>query len=245
MIVAQHAGRLELVTQTDHARFSGQILELVPELAPHPFRDELIRAAFEHDNGWQEVDSAPSVDDAGRPHDFLSLPTHRRLELWTRGTRRLVRRSPYAGLLVILHALRLLGRSEPGPALDEVLGQLEAERDRLLEEMDLEPEAAQEDYLWLDLVDLLSLAVCNRWSRELERRLPGERTLRARLVGSTLLLDPFPLAGATTFHLSFRMVESHTFPSSVDFAMELASQPWIQRSVTLSPREDIEIQDSG
>ena len=238
MIVVLHEERLEVVTQNDHARLSGQILELLPELADHPRRDALLIAAHRHDSGWQEEDSAPSVDDDGAPHDFLSLPTRRRLEIWRRGTERCLEQDGYAGLLVILHAARLFEESlqrSPDPDVAEELRRLGDRRDELLEELEVSPQEASEDYRWLDLVDLLSLVACNRWPGPFRKVLPRDREIQITWQGDSLRLDPFLLAGDTTFSVPQRRVEPKTFATSTDFAMTLAASSWEQRRLTLRP----------
>ena len=119
MIVVPEGSTLLLVTQPDHAHFSGELLSLwrAGGLPGHPRRDDLLFAAREHDNGWREADAAPRWNaEGGRPHDFMTLPRQERIEIWERGTCRFAAERPYAALLITRHALNLFGgrRGEEG-----------------------------------------------------------------------------------------------------------------------------------
>jgi hypothetical protein len=50
----------------------------------HPRRASILHAVAEHDNGWREVDMAPTVDAEGRLHDFVSAPLDLRQGVWPR-----------------------------------------------------------------------------------------------------------------------------------------------------------------
>ena len=54
--------------------------------------------------------------------------------------------------------------------------------------------------------------------------------------GDRLLLDPFPLAGSTTFEISCRHIPQRDYRSDTDLAMELATARWEKTSVRLLPR---------
>src|SRR5262245_37751022 len=108
MIVVHDGDGLLLVTQNDHAHFSGELLSLWRDdgLTEDPRRADIVFAAREHDNGWREADAVPRVDVAsGEPFGFLSLPAPDRIEIWRRGIARYREDQPYAALLVHQHAL--------------------------------------------------------------------------------------------------------------------------------------------
>jgi uncharacterized protein DUF3891 len=221
MIVVPEGPSLLLITQPDHAHLSGELLSLwrtdgVPD---HPRRDELIFASREHDNGWWEADAAPRwSSERGRPHDFLTLPREERIRIWERGTRRFAAERPYAALLITRHALNLFdnrrGEEDWDPFLDFLIdleGALLARTAMLREDLEA-------DYRWIDLTDLISLAACSQWQEPVERRgvriVPGDREVQ---------LDPFPLAGATTFRVPCRRIALRSYRGDADLGGELAA----------------------
>lgn len=230
MIVATRDSRHLMITQPDHARFAAELLSLWRPLAGHPRREELLFATREHDNGWRETDAAPHWDpERGRPHDFLSLPREERIELWQRGTARFAREHPWSALLITRHAVRLhqeRSGEEWRPFreyLDELYGSL-------MEATGASPEQVDEDYRWLDLADLISLGVCNRWSEPF-----GRYGFRAHLQDQTLHLDPFPLAGATGFRIPCRRIPVRAYRGDADLGGELAAARWEELPVRVAP----------
>lgn len=241
MIVARDtSGSLLFVTQPDHARFAGELLSLwrTEGLPDHPRRGEILFAAREHDNGWREADAAPRWDrERGRPHDFVSMPREDRIEIWERGTARFAGEHPYATLLIVRHALELHkdrfrqpGGDEGWAGFQEYLEELER---GLLEETGAAEEEVAADYRWIDLTDLVSLAVCNRWQEPFGRR--GLRGFLAGLPATAeplrLAIDPFPLAGATTFRIPCRRIADRPYTGDADLAVELARARWEEMEV--------------
>ncbi|HEX3126107.1 MAG TPA: DUF3891 family protein, partial [Thermoanaerobaculia bacterium] len=167
MIVVDHSDAWLLITQPDHAWFSAELLSLFRTggLPEHPNRAELLFAVREHDNGWRETDAAPRWDvEAGRPHDFISLPREERIELWQRGTARYAGEHPYAALLITRHALQLHQSRRGQEGWEPFLDYLDELHQGLAKEVGIGDEESDiGDYRWLDLADLLSLGVCNRW----------------------------------------------------------------------------------
>lgn len=237
MIVAREDapedGRLRLITQPDHARFSAELLALwrTDGMPVHPRRDELLFAVREHDNGWRETDAAPRLNpETGGPHDFLTLPAAARIELWERGTARYAGSRPYAALLITRHAQRLHQerRGEDWQAFFDYLDELQAGLATASGIGGTEEAAA--DYRWLDLADLLSLGVCNGWPQPF-----GRYGVQARLADGTLCLDPFPLAGATTFRIPCRWIPARTYTGDADLGGELAAARWADMPVRVAP----------
>lgn len=231
MIVARDHGSLHFVTQPDHARFAAELLALwrADGLPEHPRRAELLFAVREHDNGWREADAAPRWNAGlGRPHDFLTMPREERIEIWQRGTARFAGEHPYATLLVTHHAVRLHQDRPREEGWGDFLDYLAELQRGLLEELGISAEDLAADYRWLDLADLISLAVCNRRSEPFERH--GVRGL-VRSGGPAgvdleLALDPFPLAGATTFRIPCRSLPERPYAGDADLAVELALVRW-------------------
>jgi hypothetical protein len=106
MIVTQQDGHLLLVRQTDHQVLSGLLADAWgndPFARPQPFAP-LVRAAYEHDNGWHAWEQAPKVDRAThRPYQFTDVPLEEHLAFYRLGIDELAARDPHAGLLVNLH----------------------------------------------------------------------------------------------------------------------------------------------
>ena len=239
MILNAQDESLRLVTQNDHAHLSAEILSLWVSdgLPEHPRRRELLFAAREHDNGWRETDSAPFHDPStGRPHDFITLDREERWRIWRRGPERYVEREPYAALLITRHALTLHGDHRGDPEWSEVFAAWRRLEEELMETTGTGEEQLAADYRWIDLADLISLALCAGWTRSLERH-----GFRMEIRGSELAIDPFPLAGATTFRVPCREIPDRRYTSDSDLAMELAVTRWGHCEVRLvdgSPRVD-------
>ncbi len=244
MIVAPAAGRLLIVTQNDHAHFAGELLSLwrAGGLPDHPRRRELLFAAREHDNGWREIDSAPSCDPNGRPIDFTAVSREVRWRVWRLGTRRYLEREPWAALLIVRHARHLHRAHRSDPAWAEVLEEWRELESELMESAGASEAEVAEDYRWIELTDLLSLAACNRWTQLLEAH-----GFRAQLhdaggddgMAADLHLDPFPLAGATTFRVACRRIPDRRYRGDADLGTELATARWRQLAVRVVPGGDI------
>jgi hypothetical protein len=233
MIVAADGPDLRLVTQPDHAHFSGELLALwrADGLPESPRRDDVIFAGREHDNGWRETDAAPRWDAAReRPHDFMTLPRPDRIALWERGTARFAGERPYAALLITRHALSLHRERRGDPDWDDFLGSLDELERALLAAAGASAEEAAADYRFLDLADLVSLVVCNGWSEPFARH-----GVRGRYAEGTVHLDPFPLAGTTTFRIPCRRIPRRAYRGDADLGAELAGARWGEMRVRVSP----------
>lgn len=234
MIVTRTDTGLRLVTQTDHARVAAEFLSLWRDggLPEHPRRAALLFAVREHDNGWRETDSAPRVNRlTGGPHDFLDLPDELRRELWDRATRRFASDQPAAAPLITRHALGIhhdRRGDEPWSAFFATLDERLAEQ---LEAAGVEAARLEADYSWLRLADSLSLRACGALGDTFESA--GIRSSRS---GTELALDPFPLAGATTFAVPCRHIPDRRYDSDTDLAVELATARWTEFEVRLTPQ---------
>ncbi len=233
MIVYDEGESLLLITQPDHAHFTGELLSLwrADGLPEHPRRAEILFAGREHDNGWREEDAAPRWNAAfGRPHDFISMPRAERIALWERGTARFAGSHPYAALLITRHALHLYrDRRDSAEAADwrDFFAYLDELERGLFEATGMDAaDPADEakvaaDYRFIDLGDLASLAVCNRWSEPFNRY--GWHGVYRE---GTLHLDPLPLAGATAFAIPCRRIPKRPYRGDADLGGELAAARW-------------------
>lgn len=240
MIVAPADGRLLVVTQNDHAHFAGELLALwrANGLPDHPRRPSLLFAAREHDNGWAEIDSAPMCHPkSGRPLDFMAVSRDIRWDIWRRGTRRHVERDPYAALLIVRHAIHLHRSQRQDPEWSEVFDEWHELEAELTAATGVAESAVALDYRWIELTDLLSLAVCNRWTREIELhgvRSTFEYGISESHPTGTLRLDPFPLAGATTFEIACRLIPGRRYAGDADLGTELAVARWRRYAVRVA-----------
>ncbi len=234
MIVVPDSPDFLVITQPDHARLSYELLSLwirdgLPE---HPRREDLLFATREHDNGWREADSAPHFDAVGqRPHDYRTVPPNDRAEIWKRGIQRFSRERPYAALLIAHHAESLYrGASEVPDAWREYLPILEEHRQDWLEEAATSQTVIHQDYRFLQTADLLSLAICDRWQEPL-----GTDLVSASMLGDTLFLNPFPLAGATTLRVPCRRIPERPYAGDADLGGELAMARWSELAIRIAP----------
>ena len=245
MIVAPVDGQLLVVTQNDHAGLAGELLSLwrTDGLPEHPRRRELLFAARQHDNGWHEADSAPLCRADGRPHDFISVPRELRWEIWHRGTVRYVEREPYAAALIVRHALHLHRSHRADPAWTDAFEHWLALADDLVEQHGLDEAALARDYRWIDLTDSLSLVLCDRRTERIEAYGFTARATfeegRGTLAGNALLVDPFPLAGATTLSVACRLIPDRAYSGDADLGTELALARWRQCAVRVAPSEGV------
>lgn len=103
-----------VIRQTDHAFLSGFFArEWGNDIFSRPEpNSSFCLAAAEHDNGWQEWELNPGVDQKTfLPHSFMTVPTEEHISLYQRGIDRVLKVDHYAGLLVISHCISLYDRS--------------------------------------------------------------------------------------------------------------------------------------
>jgi hypothetical protein len=233
MIVVPEGGELLLISQPDHAHLASELLSLwrAGGLPEHPRRGELLFAVREHDNGWREADAAPRVDPGtGRPCAFLSFPLPARFEVWERGIDRFAAERPHTAMLIARHGFELHRSRRDDPAWTEFLTGLEERYRELLAAAGISGEETDADYTFLDLADALSLAACNRWGQRFRRG-----GVEAELEGNSLRLDPFPLAGTTTFRVPCRWIPDRRYAGDADLAVELARTRWEETPVKVAP----------
>ena len=222
MIIVDDAEWLTVITQPDHARFAAELLSLWRSdgLPEHPRRRDLLFATREHDNGWQEADSAPWIDPVTRrPHDFRSYPQEGRFEIWNRGIHRFADERPLVALLIAEHAEAI-----HQPLSEEwqlFLEKLEPHRQIWLEKAGVDRRTICQDYSFLGLADTLSLALCTGERGHLEY--PGGRAL---IESDVLRLDPCPLAGTTTFQIPIRRIARRPYDSDTQIGATLARARW-------------------
>ena len=231
VIVVDEGDLLRVITQPDHARFAAELLSLwrTDGLPDHPRREQLLLAVREHDNGWREADAAPRVDPAARrPFDFTRYPRSDRLEIWQRGIWRFADQQPYSALLIAEHAEAIhqpLSRD-----WKSFFERFEPLRQDWLDRAASDRSEVKADYLHLETADAISLAYCTR------RETPWEgKSTTAQVRGEVLHLEPFPLAGTTTFQIPVRRIPNRPYATDSGVGSALARARWTRLAVKVAP----------
>ena len=190
MIVRRADGRVQLITQPDHAHLAGRIMQHASGLAHHPRRAPVLRAVADHDNGWAEEDALPAADrETGAILDFVNAPLTVRHRVWPRGVARLAH-DPWAAALVAQHAITVYDRFRPEREWTPFFAEMEDERDAMLHASGLSLDDLLPDYAFVRLGDLISLTFCTGWT---EQQRFEEWTVE--LAGDHVLVTPDPFDG--------------------------------------------------
>ena len=191
MIVRRHASALQLITQPDHAALARRVMERWVPLHDVPRRASILLAVEQHDNGWFEPDSAPTVDrESGELFDFIHVPAEVRQSVWPRGVARLAEEDLWAAALVAHHAVTVYDRFRSDPAWGQFFPRLEALRDDLRLTAGRTPAQLVHDYAFVRIGDLISLLFCAEWE---ESQTYDRWTFRRD--GLRVLVSPDPFAG--------------------------------------------------
>jgi hypothetical protein len=197
MVCPYDESHLVLILQTDHSRIAGL-------LAAHWGNDEFARlnpyasmvlAAQEHDSGWWDWEIKPTLNDQGKPSDYIGSIKHLGkgvwLDLYRRAIERLELRDLYAAYYVSMHGEALLTRgmgllpSMPDytddPAVQEFIAEQKEFRARLLPKLQENPAlaaATSETHLWtnfnlMEVFDQFAQFVCNRYPFNSQARTNG------------------------------------------------------------------------
>jgi hypothetical protein len=222
VIVRKTDAGLLLITQPDHAALAGRILAAWTGdgLPSSTRRADILRAAFEHDNGWRQEDAQPRVSADGEVLDFITAPTAVRQGIWPSGVARL-RTTPYAAALVAQHSISIFDRYRSDPAWSAHFAAMEGLRDECLAASGGVIDELLRDYFFVNVADTASLTFCNGWTD------PSEiRPYRLRLEGQRLRIVPDPFGGRDV-HLtvSARALSSARFDSDSDARIAFDSAP--------------------
>jgi hypothetical protein len=233
-VIVRHTGdTLQLITQPDHARLAGEIMQHTFSLAEHLRRDSILLAITEHDNGWIEPDAAPLIDPAtGLPLDFISAPIAVRQGVWPRGVARLAH-DPWAAALVAQHAVTIFERYRSDSAWTQFFSVVEGARQTMLGASGFSLEELQADYRFLGFGDLISLTFCNGWSDAQQFD-----AWSVQLSGSQVLVLPDLFNGRSiSIAIAAKEIRRRTFRSDADLRDELAAAPiaTLQAVLTSSP----------
>src|SRR4051812_34854041 len=97
-----------LITQNDHAIFSGFLAKHIGNEQFERLAPEVVSAISAHDAGWALHDDEPTLNGAGQPLHVFEMPMGLATKIWSASAQRAAERlGPYAALLVSLHQLAL------------------------------------------------------------------------------------------------------------------------------------------
>ena len=174
----------------------------------------------------------PPVDAAtGNVADFMTVPLSVRHAVWPRGIARLAD-DPWAAALVAQHALTVYDRFRGDGAWRSFFAAMEEARDVSLRASGRPFDDLAEDYPFLRLGDLISLAFCTG-STDVQRF--GGWTVQ--LSGTRVAVTPDPFDGATIpVAISARMIHQHAFGSDAELhdALRHASSTILRGEVAAS-----------
>ena len=221
MIIRHNGDALQLITQPDHARLAGAIMQHTIDLAEHPRRDSILLAITEHDNGWTEPDAAPLIDPAtGVPLDFISAPIAVRQGVWPRGIARLAH-DPWAAALVAQHAMAIFERYRSDSAWTQFFAVVESARQSMLGASGFSLVELMADYRFVGFGDLISLTFCNGWSD-----VQQFDAWNVRLSGSQVVVLPDLFNGRSIpIAIGAKEIRRRAYRSDADLRDELAAAP--------------------
>jgi hypothetical protein len=222
------------ITQPAHAYLAGQIARhWQPALG-----DDVALAVEQHDVAWWEWDREPPLFAEGRrAAAFYEAPIERRLEIWRDVSRHLDAQSPYAALLLSLHATNIHTRYlAPEHQPQELLDGARADQDALLALIPGATRAqAEREADVLFAIDALSLTLCNGWDARDLPAIDGSAIHYAPAGEGAGTLDPWPLdGGEVTVALHGRRL-SERFDDEAALHEGLAATPYERLSWTLRP----------
>jgi hypothetical protein len=218
VIVRGQDAALTLITQPDHAHLADRIMRHATALADATRRDSIALAIAEHDNGWAEADAAPIIDpDSGGVADFVVVPLAVRHDVWPRGIKRLAH-DPWAAALVAQHAITVYDRYRSHAAWTPFFAEMESLRDAMVASRGLPERDLLDDYPFVRLGDLISLAFCTGWSEP--QRFEGWTVHR---VGDRVSVSPRTFGGRTIpFEIAAKQLPRRAFSSDEDLRAAVA-----------------------
>lgn len=191
MLIRDDGGRWTAITQPAHAHLAGQLAQHWAE----PLASATVLGIQQHDAPWTRYDLTPPLHE-GRAAAFFEAPFDERIALWMDAAEHVEAQSPYAALLVSLHATNIHTRYLPAEQRPrELLTNARADQDRLLDQLpDTTRAYAEADADLLFALDALSLTLCHGWQDRELPVLPDGTTIRFTRTGADGgTLDPWPL----------------------------------------------------
>jgi hypothetical protein len=223
------------ITQPAHAWLAGQV-------ARHwaaPLPADVVLGIEQHDLAWLAWDREPPLHaEGGRAASFYEAPVEGRQAIWEGVAAKLEAQSPYAALLVSLHATNIHTRYLPPDRRPAgLLDGAAADQERLLAVLpDATREQAVRDADLLFCLDALSLSLCHRWDA---RDLPPVDGVGLRLEPQgqdRWTLDPWPLAPAAVEVAVDARTVGRRFDDEAAMRAALAATPFHRERYLLTPR---------
>ena len=222
MILRPGDGTLFFITQPDHARLAAGLVDHFEGFAVRPRRDAIRLAVREHDSGWRDLDEAIAFDDTnGRPLDFMTVPETVKQEVWPKAIDAVQQTSAYAAALIAEHALFVYQANRGKAEWLHFFETLERRRTSLLADAGVSREDLADDYRFVGLADLLSLAFCTGWHEPRERLGHTVRCTGDEVIISPALIGPTPVP----FAVSGRRVADRRYASLGDLRAALKATP--------------------
>jgi len=250
MIRREEAGATWLIHQAAHAYIAGQIaqhwigggsLQLFP-------REELLIAAFAHDNGWVKAEASPSINRYGQPATFTEMPLEEHLAIWRDSIHLIFAQSRYAALLASLHCSALYDQRlryvddppDHKARIHAFVDERRAWEAQLTQALKtharygpaVEPERLAHNLRLIQVWDYLSVLVCMGpvFEQTLEDVPLAEHdhaVIRLAPTGPRgLALDPYPLDGPLAVWIDARRIDGGPFESSAAYRSRLADAPY-------------------
>lgn len=230
-----------LIHQAAHAYISGQLAQhWVGDGSLRIFpREEVLIAAFAHDNGWSRAEECPIINRYGQPATFTEWTLEEHLAIWRESIALVFAQNRYAALLTSLHCSALYDQRlryvDDPPAqkarIHEFLDERRAWEASLIAALQpharyglaVQPEQLAHNLRLLQVWDYLSLLLCmgSVFEQTLED-VPLSEHNRAilRLAASGprgLALDPFPLDAPLAIWIDARQIVGVPFASTEIF----------------------------
>jgi hypothetical protein len=197
MVCPYNESHVLLVLQIDHSRIAGLLAAHWgnAEFAkPSPYAS-MVLAAQEHDSGWWDWEIKPTVNQEGRPSDYIGSIKHLGqgvwLDLYRHAIERVAARDLYAAYFVSMHGEALLTKgmgllpSMPDytgdAAVQEFIAEQKQFRTGLLDDLRTHPslqEVTSDTQLWtnfklMEVFDQFAQYVCNRYPFNSQARKNG------------------------------------------------------------------------
>lgn len=260
-----------LVTHPDHARLAGQFAEHWGNqvfISPEP-RADVLEGIKTHDDGWANRDAAPEITKQGKPSAFSSelvgkysafeeIDLLDYLAVRRQAVDTVIRRNPYAGLLVSMHTFDLLAnradrstiRADQLPVLEAFLEDQKALQQKVRAQLnadstyqpaDVSTERIENHFRLLQACDNLSLLTCVDYqgSASLLHALPVTGGAREPVIVEHIRvrhfrLTPYPFdASPLTLEFPARFVSSALFTSKEDLREKFNAAEVQQLAVTV------------
>lgn len=243
-------GTLRIFTQHDHGQLSGELAHAWRGPGA-PLSMACVLAVAMHDLGWAEADAFGERDadqiafdeEAGLPHDFLTMSIEDKLPIYAQGVELSAKMHAWAGLLQSHHYAAFLPRDKAPSFVDR-----EADRrEHLAADLGLEGPEDEEvlrDYERLKFFDLISLFVCMAAPGADPERCPGWISSTMEIEGHSyefdwdgdeLRMSPWPFEAPVDLTLPYRRLERARFADAADFRLAWQEAPELPQVARLCP----------